>query len=118
LRSRDRIYSDYLHDMLDAARKAEKFVQGCTFERFSSNDEKVFAVIRALEIIGEESKRIPAKVRRMYPGLPWKEIAGMRDKLIHGYFGVNLQRVWDTIRQDLPVLWWELEKMTQDLTVS
>lgn len=118
MKSRDRIYSDYLHDMWDAARKAEKFVQGCTFEQFSSNDEKVFAVIRALEIIGEASKRIPAQVRRGYPGLPWKEIAGMRDKLIHGYFGVNLQRVWDTIHQDLPVLRRELDKMIQDLKVS
>jgi uncharacterized protein with HEPN domain len=118
LKSRERIYSDYLHDMLDAARKAEKFVQGCTFEQFSSNDEKVFAVIRALEIIGEASKRIPAHVRRVNPELPWKEIAGMRDKLIHGYFGVNLQRVWDTIRQDLPVLRRGLEKMIRDLTVS
>lgn len=118
MKSRDRVYSDYIHDMLDAARKAEKFVQGCTFEQFSSNDEKVFAVIRALEIIGEASKRIPAHVRRVYPGLPWKEIAGMRDKLIHGYFGVTLQRVWDTIHQDLPVFMRESERMTQDRTVS
>jgi uncharacterized protein with HEPN domain len=59
VKHRERVYSDYLHDMEDAAQKAEDFVKGLSFEQFKANDEKVFAVIRALEIIGEASKRIP-----------------------------------------------------------
>jgi uncharacterized protein with HEPN domain len=116
VKRRERVYSDYLHDMEDAAQKAEDFVQGLSFEQFKANDEKVFAVIRALEIIGEASKRIPPHVRRKYTKLPWKEIAGMRDKLIHGYFGVNLSRVWETIHQDLPLLRQGLKDIIRDLS--
>ena len=115
MKHRVRVYSDYLHDMLDASNKAENFITGLTFEQFQAVDEKVFAVIRALEIIGEASKRIPPHIRRKYPELPWKEISGMRDKLIHGYFGVKLRRVWDTIHQDLPLLRKMILKMMEDL---
>jgi uncharacterized protein with HEPN domain len=75
-----RDYADYLQDMLDAAQKARRFVEGVDFEDFATNDEKVFAVVRALEIIGEAAKRVPASVRKRYPEIPWREVAGMRDK--------------------------------------
>lgn len=77
---------------------------GMTFEQFSQDDKTAYAVVRALEIIGEATKKIPDAVRDQYPQIPWREMAGMRDKLIHDYFGVNLGVVWKTVQEDLPLL--------------
>ncbi len=90
--------------MLDAAVKAQNFVAGMSYEDFASDDKTVFAVIRALEVMGEATKRIPESVRLHFPDLPWRSMSGMRDKLIHDYFGVNLKVIWKTITEELPAL--------------
>jgi uncharacterized protein with HEPN domain len=95
---------EYLTDMRDAIRAAREFSRGVTFEEFRNNREKQFAIIHALEIVGEAAKQVPASVRADYPDIPWRDIAGMRDRLIHGYFSVNLERLWNTILDDLPHL--------------
>jgi uncharacterized protein with HEPN domain len=95
---------DYLQDILQSIDLAESFIANMTFDEFQTDAKTSFAVIRALEIIGEATKNIPIPIREQYPEIPWKGFTGMRDKLIHAYFGVNLEVVWDTIQQDLPQL--------------
>jgi uncharacterized protein with HEPN domain len=90
--------------MLAHAEKAEGFVAGVEFRAFSHNEEKTFAVIRALEVIGEAARHVPASVRNRHPEVPWKQIVGMRNVVIHGYFGVDLEVLWRTVHDDLPPL--------------
>lgn len=72
-----------------------------TFKQFIEDEKTSFAVIRALEIIGEATKNIPENIKETHPDVPWKEMAGIRDKLIHDYFGVDLEVVWNTATEDL-----------------
>jgi len=95
---------DYLNDIVDAMAKALKFVEGMSYEDFVNDDKTVFAVVRALEVVGEAVKNIPEDFREKYPHIPWKDLAGMRDKLIHGYFGVDLGRVWRTVKEVIPAM--------------
>jgi len=106
-----RDYEDYLHDMLENAEKALSFVQGMDYEGFCTDDKAVYAVIRALEIIGEAARQIPENVRQASPEVPWREIAAMRNKLTHEYFGVNTKVIWRTVQEDLPVIIQLLKKM-------
>ncbi len=109
-----RDYTVYLQDMLHAAEKACLFVSGIEHTDFQKNEEKVFAVIRALEIIGEAAKHVPEAVQQEYPDVPWRSIAGTRDKLIHAYFDVHVQRVWTTVKQDLPPLITALKRILNE----
>ena len=113
--SGEREYTDYLRDMLDAIDKAERFVQGLDEATFVANDEKVYAVTRALEIIGEAVKALPDTLRDRYRDVPWRTIAGMRDKLIHGYFGASPRRIWQTVVDDLPTLRTGITQILADL---
>jgi uncharacterized protein with HEPN domain len=99
-----RTYVDALADILDAIAKARQFVAGMTVDQFVGDDKTVYAAVRALEVIGEAVKSIPQPIWDRYSELPWRDIVGMRDKLIHKYFGVNLIAVWKTVHEDLPSL--------------
>jgi len=82
-----REYLDYFKDIQEALEKVESFTAGLDFESFAKDDKTTFAVIRALEIIGEAARKIPKSVRSRYADVPWQDMTGMRDKLIHDYFG-------------------------------
>src|SRR5437899_1381394 len=100
----DRQSAEYLHDIRTAAVKAVEFAASSSLEEFRADDKTVFAVVRALEIIGEAAKRIPDDVRQGHPEIPWRAMARIRDKLIHDYVSVNVEVVWKTVHEDLPVL--------------
>ena len=110
-----REYKDYLHDILDAVNDAESFVEGLSFEQFENDRKTLNAVVRSLEIIGEAAKNIPVAVREKYGKVPWKKMTGMRDKVIHAYFGVNTKTLWNTVKNDLPPLKQLVQKMLKDL---
>jgi uncharacterized protein with HEPN domain len=108
--------ADYLRDILDAIQKIERFVGEMDFAQFAGDEKTVFAVIRGLEIVGEAAKNVPKAVQRRYPTVPWREISGIRDKLTHGYYSVNLRVVWKTIQEDLPGLRLQVGRVLADMT--
>ncbi len=97
-----RNYKIYLKDILEAMESIEGFVEGMSFEEFREDDKTASAVMRKFEIIGEATKQIPDEITRNYPQVPWKEMAGMRDRLIHFYFSVDYNLVWITIKERIP----------------
>lgn len=110
-----RDYQLYLKDILSAIDSIEEFVVGLELDTFQADDKTSSAVIRKLEIIGEATKQIPDEIRQQNPHLPWKEMAGMRDKLIHFYFGVDNRLVWRTIQERLPQIKPDLQKILNDM---
>jgi uncharacterized protein with HEPN domain len=99
-----RSYIDHLQDIRQAADKAVAFLGHASLEAFSADDKTIYAVIRALELIGEATKRVAPEIRDRYPEVPWRAMAGIRDKLIHDYLTINLEVVWKTVTEDVPAL--------------
>lgn len=97
-----RDYRVYIDDIIEAITKIELYSKGVSLDRFSKDSKVIDATIRNFEIIGEAAKHIPQAIRKKYSDIPWKTMAGMRDKLIHEYFGVNRRVLWKTIKEDLP----------------
>jgi uncharacterized protein with HEPN domain len=97
-------YLDYLRDIISMMDKIETFTAGLDFDQFVQDDKTYMAVVRAIEVIGEAAKHVPASIRKQYPTVPWKKMAGMRDKLIHAYFGTDATIVWETATSLIPTL--------------
>ena len=105
----------FIKHILESIKNIEDFMNGISKKHFLRNKEKQNAVIREIEIIGEAAKNIPANFRSKHTNIPWRDIAGMRDKLMHHYFGVNLETVWKVIKEDIPILENEILKIKDDL---
>jgi uncharacterized protein with HEPN domain len=105
---------EYLADIQEAARYIREYIEGYTFERFVSDRKTQDAVIRNLEIIGEAAKHVSPGTKSRFPDIPWKSIAGHRNRLIHGYFGVNFEIVWEIITEGLPVLEATIQKVMNE----
>ena len=101
----------YLLDMLLAAREARAFAVGMTFNEFQRNRMAQLAILKSIETVGEAASRVSNECRESHPEFPWPGIVGMRNRLVHGYFEVNLVRVWDTLQQDIPSLIARLERL-------
>ncbi|MCD6461338.1 MAG: DUF86 domain-containing protein [Thermoplasmata archaeon] len=111
----NRDFGDYVEDIIDAMGKALSFIENMSYEEFAQDTKTVFAVIRAIEIIGEAVKNVPAEIREKYPDIPWKGMAGMRDIVIHSYFGVDTKIIWDTIKRRIPETKPLFEKILEDM---
>lgn len=109
--------SIYISDILENMKLAEYFVKGITYEEFVSDTKTNHAVIRCIEIMGEAAKHVPEDVRQKYPEIPWKDIAGMRDKIIHLYFRVSLEKVWLVLQEDIPALKPLIQKVLGDMAI-
>ena len=99
--SEKRIFIDSLTDILNEIDRIFKFISDMTFDEFTRDEKTIYAVIRSFEIIGEATKNIPEDIKNTYSQIPWNKISGMRNKLTHEYFGVDLETLWNTIKNRL-----------------
>lgn len=99
-----RDYKVYLDDILEAAARIRDYTLGLNLEGLKNDSKTLDAVVRNLEVIGEAAKKIPEDVRRRYPDTEWKKISGIRDILIHEYFGIDINIIWDIAQNKLPSL--------------
>lgn len=111
-----RSFIDSLNDMVTAIDDARSFTESLDLDDFQASKEKQYAVIRALEIIGEAAAQIPAEIRAAYPNVPWREIVGMRNVVIHNYSGVDETVIWRTVQEDLIPLKRSIKRILKDIS--
>lgn len=108
----------YIKDILSSMRDAEQFIEGMSYQQFVDDKKTFNAVVRAIEVIGEAAKNVPPTLRAQYPAIPWKEMAGMRDKVTHFYFGVDREAIWIAVKERIPSLKPIIEQILNDLNSS
>lgn len=105
----------FVKDILDSIEKIEEFLGNMDFKKFIEDDKTKSAVVRKLEIIGEATKNIPKLIRQKYKELPWSDMAGMRDKIAHFYFGIDYEIVWKVIKERLPEIKPVIQKILNEM---
>ena len=111
----DRSDSDFVIDMLEAITRISAYVASLDYEDFLSDTKTQDAVIRNLEVIGEAAKNISNEIREQHSSIPWRSMAGVRDRLIHDYFGVNIDIVWEIATTELPAVAESLNKIAGEV---
>ena len=104
-----------LADILESINKIENYVEGVTYQQFIQDDKTKDAVVRNLEIIGESANQIPKNIRQKFSDVPWFQIIGLRNKMIHGYFVVDYRIVWEIVKKDIPSLRRKIELISRVL---
>ena len=110
-----RDYSLFLKDILSAIDSIEEFIGGLSYDDLLNDDKTSSAIIRKFEVIGEATKNIPDKFRDKHRDIPWKRMAGMRDRLIHGYFGIDFKLLWNAIKIEIPQLKTKLHEIMKEM---
>jgi len=105
----------FIHDILECIERIEKYVSGLSYDDFIKDDKTKDAVVRNLEIIGEAANQIPMDIRERYKDIPWAQIVGLRYRLIHGYFVVDYDIVWNIIDKEIPDLKIKIKEIFKDL---
>ena len=116
--SEKRIFADSLNDILNEINKISKFIGKKSYAKFVNDEKTIYAVTRSLEIIGEATNNIPEDIKNNYSYIPWNKISGMRNKLIHEYFGVDIETLWNTIKNRLPEIKTPIEEILKNLDVE
>jgi len=104
-----------LEDINESIRKIEKYTHGVNFDKFSKDEQMIDAVVRNLSIIGEAVRNIPKEIKVKNPNVAWNEIKGMRNKVIHEYFGIDEEILWKTVQEDIQVFKKQIAKLLRDI---
>lgn len=113
-----RDYILFVEDILTAVEKIETYTGSMTYDEFATTSVIIDAVIRNFEVIGEATKNIPKRIKNRFPEIPWKEAAGFRDVLIHHYFGIDVEAVWDTVQTNIPDFKEQMERVLRAETTG